>query len=552
MMAPAGRRAALPKQPIERPRLGDSLEVVVREEDGSDQGTYDFALLPGPNRVRGELARAFAATSGPNGSWRRAVTCRHGFKTLAHFATWLAGRPVEVESLTQLTPGMWNDWRVTIASEKSRTAHSLRLRTVLRKAPEVAPRTLAVMNRRLPLSASDPSESYSVPELRRIHRAARRTVRAARDRIVASTDVGGTIPDLGRPDYFLTPREAAASILLLACERGWNRSVIEDMSVPRARADAQDGSEPPIFIADMEKPRAGRDGRHMNASLASGAGGEAIAAVIEATEPARRHLGSQGIATDRLIIYRRYRSVDGTQGIRVGLPKHEVGIEWAEEHGLKHDDGSSMSPSARRIRKTLQVLDRQPRQNSRAVHNRAYVMPDPQVRRDAVVAVTEGQELALRTAQATLAARVIDRTTYDLIKRDPEAASEKTGLPAPVLIEVAEGARDTAATACLDMFDSPWQPDGALCRSSFLLCLLCRNAVATPAHLPKLVYLRSALEALSSTVPSEVWNDQWAAHYARTLDAIASIATPEEQQTARPSDEDRALIDSLIAGRLDA
>jgi len=404
---------------------------------------------------------------------------------------------------------------------------------------------MAAVNRRIAIPRKMSTAAHSITELKRIHRAARKTLKTAHGRITTGVAAG---MDAADPTVFLTPREASAVVLLLAAERGWNRSVIETMTVPTARADAQDGREGAIFITDLNKPRSGRSGRHRTASLGDGAGGDVLAAIIEATEPARRRLSEIGTPTERLIVYCNYW---GTS-VHVGLPVHEVGIAWAEDEQLKDDGGAPLVPSARRLRKTLQVLDRQPRQNSRAVHNRTYVATDETVRQDVAIAILGGQEHALQTAEATMAARVLDARLVKLVATDPDTASRETGLSKNTLIDVVGGRRETAAVACSDMHSSPWQAPGTLCRCSFLLCLTCGNAVATPQHLPKLVYLRQSLEALSSSIPEDVWRQHWAAHYARVHDVLASIGSAEEQANATVTDGDRALIDELLTGRLDA
>ena len=74
--------------------------------------------------------------------------------------------------------------------------------------------------------------------------------------------------------------------------------------------------------------------------------------------------------------------------------------------------------------------------------------------------------------------------------------------------------------------------DGS-CAASFFLCLACRNAAVLPHHLPRLMYLRDALDSLGSVLPEEVWSVDWMPHYARLTDALNRSATPEELNMAR-------------------
>lgn len=592
-----GRRAVLPGARVSAPSPLDPLTLIVeaRDEDGTPQGTYDFSTFGRPDALSAELAAAFARTVGPNGPWRRRHTCIVGFAALRQFHEWLTTRPTPVLSLTELTPGVWNDWRLVGSTEGMRAAISSRVRSVLHHAPEVTPTVRASIDRRIvtPRSVGDPA--YSVTELKRLRRAASVTVRQAAERvqqglsvavdedqrtargeILAAVLATGDLPDTARRSNVLKPaaqkalgvatlweahqllyptaREAAAMGVLLACERGWNRSVINDMTVPTARADAQDGDEAPLFITDWEKPRARRAGRHGTASVAAGSGAESLELVLQATAAARETLRLLGRETDRLILYRQYRARSETTGAwRAGLPTSETCVEWAIDSGIRNDDEEPLRPSMRRIRTTLQVIDRQPRQNSRRVHNRVYVMSDPAVRAEAAGIVAAGQEYAIRTAEAALGALVMGPELLALIDSDVDEAGRQTGISPEVLNDLAAGERDTPVAGCADWTDSPWGQPGEICSASFLLCLACRNGVVTPKHVGRLVYLLQAIENLSGHVGPETWAKDWAAHHSRLTDALGRTSTPEEQAVARASvtDEQRAAIDDLLKGRLE-
>jgi hypothetical protein len=589
-----GRRASLPTAAVARssPVVKVGLVVVATDEDGSPQGSYDFTRVPAPGVLREELAAAFARTVGPTGPWRRRATCEVGFNAVRRFATWLGDMERPPSSLAELTPGMWNDWRLAHSTRSTRIAVPMRVRCVLRNAPVISQDARSAMERRLPVPPSTGAPAFSADELRRMRNAALRTARETARRISATAAAldgedarartltellragdlppecirGGTtsltaqaqsalgVTEIGLAYAlaFPTAREAAAMGILLACERGWNRSVVEDLEVPSSRADAQDGSEEPIFIADLEKPRSGRDGRHQQASISSGSGMEALQLIATATNLTRRAMANRGTPTNRLIVYRNVR---GTGDLfRMGLPVHATDSEWAKEMRLVDDNGQQLSPSFRRIRTTLQVMDRQPRQNTRSVHNRAYVMSDPAVRREAATIVAAGQEMALRVAEGNIAMKVMDKEMLALIEKDVAAASELTGISPDVLIDLSLGARDTATVACTDMTSSPWGKSGDPCGVSFLLCLACRNAVVTPDHLPRLVFLQQAMGNLGGTLVSAVWEARWQPHYSRLSDALDRISTSEERQASltRVTDADRSMVEALLRGGMDA
>jgi hypothetical protein len=118
---------------------------------------------------------------------------------------------------------------------------------------------------------------------------------------------------------------------------------------------------------------------------------------------------------------------------------------------------------------------------------------------------------------------------------------------------IISGVADTATAACTDFADSPHADRGRPCPASFLLCLGCRNAIGTPRHLPRLVYLHSCLDSLRGTVSEAVWDLDWREHWLR-LESLLRANTTGAQQAdalARLTARDRTLIDDLLRRRLD-
>lgn len=67
--------------------------------------------------------------------------------------------------------------------------------------------------------------------------------------------------------------------------------------------------------------------------------------------------------------------------------------------------------------------------------------------------------------------------------------------------------------------------DGRSCTASFLLCPACPNAVATPAHLPRLIGLHRALTELAAAVSVTVWASDYAVHFARLEQLLSARHT---------------------------
>jgi len=85
------------------------------------------------------------------------------------------------------------------------------------------------------------------------------------------------------------------------------------------------------------------------------------------------------------------------------------------------------------------------------------------------------------------------------------------------------------------------------------MCLACPNAVATPAHLPRLVLLGEALDNLASVDPAR-FDARYREHRDRLEHLLESSTTPVERDTARDeaTDGDRAVIERLLRRDLDA
>lgn len=89
--------------------------------------------------------------------------------------------------------------------------------------------------------------------------------------------------------------------------------------------------------------------------------------------------------------------------------------------------------------------------------------------------------------------------------RRTQPLAQRLGVsPAKVML-LLSGALNTAAGACLDFTHRRFADHaGQRCPASFLTCLGCSNAVATPAHVPRLVALSDAMERIGSAVTPSV------------------------------------------------
>lgn len=288
---------------------------------------------------------------------------------------------------------------------------------------------------------------------------------------------------------FLTMPEAAALTVLLVCDQGWNRSVLDAMTVPDDMPGAgEDGLD--IYRVLVIKRRRPPRTRHASVNLVDAGpdtSGRLIRQAIEATEPARITLAALGEPTSRLLVSRRATPAGKTM-FCLGAPPGDSLRRWAASSGLA-DDGGPGQVSLRRLRRTVQVLiRREPAQNTARTHEQVYVLRDPATRPEAEQVTAQGLTDAVGHAREVMQMRM-------LLDAGADQLTDYAGSPQQAQA-LAAGTLDTATGACLDYTHSPFSPPGQSCTASFLDCLACRNAVATrrrphpQAHRPEGPLLR--------------------------------------------------------------
>jgi hypothetical protein len=273
-----------------------------------------------------------------------------------------------------------------------------------------------------------------------------------------------------------------------------------------------------------------------NNLLDSGPGspGRLLSQVVEATDTSRQTLALLGRPTDRLLVHRLENPAQAGELFSLGVPRG-VAVPAAP-----------VPVSLRRLRRTVQVLIRkEPAQNTRETHESVYVLPDPASHAEAQDTIAQGLADAVAHARAVVTMRVV-------LGGDADVLVEFSDDPA-LATAIARGDLDTATAACTDFTHSPFTEPGRGCTASFLLCLACPNAVATRRHLPRLAYLREALDALRATLDAAVWAQDWHEHFLRVSCLLEAHTTPAERSAARAqlSDPDQAMIDRLLRRGLD-
>lgn len=582
----------MPAAGYRRPERLDptGLVVSVVGTDGQEAGPFDFSQTPSHGQVREQLIAAFVAATGPAGRWRSTATMGAAYKTAVAFLRSLDRLGINVTSLTEFTPEHWWTWRGDVEARNRWPGQVNLIRVLLKDAPEVGALTRRVLAQRTHKPRKRLYDSYSVAEFEAIRRRAGELARACEARISANAtaleehrdglrDEGPLIPYAGvhlsrgallerlvrdgrlrfgrganaasrqaaavlgtgdlHPTYALFPTrvELLSVMAVLVCDGGYNLSTLESMTVPDL---ASEPGRDEVLVSHLDKPRRGHQ-RYFTNSF-SGPRARVLRIALTITAPARECLEHLGHPTDQVLI----------AGTSYGVTDHPTTLfvtgaftqgtsvrHWERVADLRNEDGELLRLQFRRLRLSEQVINRKSSQNSAAVSEDVYRRPDPLTAHQNRDVVLDGQAEAVKHARDTV------RLRY--------APVQDLGLPDESARAVHSGRLDTAASACLDFNHSPFTPEDEPCTASFLMCLACPNAVATPAHLPRLVLLREAMDNLASIDPAR-FNARYRQHSDRLEHLLESSTTRAERDAARDeaTDADRTVIERLLRQDLDA
>lgn len=544
----------------------ENSEVVVATLHGSySPVVLDLRGWPCEIGLRVQLADAFEALTGVNGTWKSAYTARGNYVAIKEFARWCGDN--DVRELSELSPNRWNTYLLHLAEKPAKNNSRRRQVGAVRQALRRYPRRLhpglpRSLNRRLPLRDGDESQPFDMDvfdailgaataavnaEYRRIRpnllllkqpdtkdRSPQKQAQADALRELAATgapqsDVGRkalgiTVSDRrssgvqkGRPMLFVSYEGAVAIAVLIACLEGANFTQINERKAPSGAPGLGVAEE--ISTVEDEKRRRRSDPYEAHAIPKNTR--RAMTKIIEMTQPARDYLAAHDLpGADRVIVY--WPAIGGGAAPQVGLRPTEV----SKGYRLGWWPNKNVPVSFNRIRKTVRVLiDRTPQGHSRATWSSHYVRAS-EVERERLMAeaVETGLWAVIENAETHLKMRF-----------------ERANTPSDI---------DTTIGGCIDFEHHPLT--GESCGDDFLLCLQCTHAFATPRHLPRLIELRHQLEAIASTDGPD-WTDFRATAYGCLLALLddRTLITAAEYRVADGviTDEDRAEINLLLNGK---
>ncbi|MGW5317876.1 hypothetical protein [Nocardia thailandica] len=598
-----GRSAALPSlgylvPPRRAAEAGGHLVVIVRPELGGRAARFDFAVLPVSALLREWLAQAFACATGPSGTSRTVASAQSLWRAVRSWSAYLSTSAV-VGQPRQLRAHHWQEWVVSVPIASRKTVVGS-LRSVLRCAREVPDDFRSQMQRSL-RSGRQPEKlpSYSAAEFARITTAAKsdlrrcvRRIRAGRA-ILAAWRAGELDPDRDRqrwqlgwlldhidrhdrvPRYragrqhnwvsdhggspalfghlYPTHHDLAAAAVAMICLTGHNLSAVLSLTDQAHRPDGDAGG-PRTALVEMIKLRRGRARAHMSVALSEtgrpASGRIDVASpfgvyqlVREIGAPVRHRLG-----TDQLFCY--YVPKKG-QRFRPGLRVPAVG-EWGRRCAALAEDGGVLDVDTRRLRMSWLQLHQRPVAQTEQTLANDYLARD---RGDLagyqrVVAEALAEQVTAARAYALMPVLTEDQTTR--ARADAADVAPEVGLAPGVLADLVEGRLDTVLAGCTDFFGGPHAAPGQACTASFLLCLSCPCARATPAHLPVIAATHDLLRERAQEMTPLRWAQRFAAPVTQLADILDRFPEPVvEHARAAITAEQHDLVLRLLNRSLD-
>ncbi|WP_129978006.1 hypothetical protein [Rhodococcus sp. Q1] len=597
----ASTSAALPPTKYARPSLVDDSvrQVSFVDPDGRSK-VFDFTDVSAAPTLLDDLIRAFASGIAPGGRWQSVATAEAAAGTVKHLTRYLTEFHPHVVSLADMNAEVWWAWRSEKDKHTRWPGQVTMMRALLSEATTLPQSTRRAMRAKAvkPRKRLPANDAYTRDEFTAIRTAANHRVNQALRRIETNTSVmqryldgdepadapsfrvqgarwtaGSLLAHLSRtgmmpspylawavrrkdcfdlrgvtnPAHALFPSidEVLSLMALLVCERGFNLSVMNALTVDSFRASDPD-TEDPVHTVGVDKPR--RGSRRYSHEILAGEAGRLWERAVTLTQPCRNALHRMGHPSDRLLVAHRNKNLTSDGPFRT---------EWTTAClGTSNASRTAGGPNwtFRRLRLTEQVLNQTARQNTETESENIYRRPDPLTAEAAAETITAGLNDAVVHAHASIHVRAMNASEVEQTRQNPEAAAAALDVPVHTLKLLLAGRLDTPTAACVDFFGSPFADEaGQPCPASFFACFACGNAVITPRHLPRLVVLLDALDDIATVVTPTRWDRDFAEHYARLRTVLTSNATTAEIVHARraASDEDREMVRRLLSRRLD-
>jgi hypothetical protein len=607
---PNGRKAALPApgyRPMPRKQGCEGLVVRFVPENPREQPVdFDFAGWPVSRQLQKAFADAFSSRTRGGSRVRAEETATSLHRVFRAFATYLGRLESPPTRPSQLTQAQLQGWYLSRAPSARRLGE---LKSVLRHVEGLDADFRDAVNEAGPLrNQARVLRSYSPEENRRILQAARADVRAAAVRIRAGrtlladwrrgdllhhseqTQQRGELLDYldrhddvprsstGRnpkdwvyalgtvADHFahlhLTSFDVGAFAVLLVGLTGQNPTTIAKATAEYHRPDGYAGG-PPSAVIKLDKPRRG-SARHMDVALTSVApwaikGMPAEDSVsrsadnldlhtpfgvytllVELAAPARIRLD-----TDDLFVWWAPTGGGGVgRGFRTRFGSDHVPRAWLTHH---RDLDVAGGVTLTRLRLTFNELQQRP-----AAHTEVTLANEYLVRNrgnlaeyQAVVATALAEQVKKAETRAKM--QTLSAADVAEARTNPTAVAARYGMDTPTLERLLAGELNTVLGACVDEAEGD-----QVCTASFMLCLGCPCARATPAHLPLQVAVYDALLTRKAAITPLRWATRFAESHYRLADLLDQAGdTAVADARAAVTDSDAELVRHFLERDLD-
>lgn len=612
-MSTAGRRAVLPSSGYRLPQrlFLDENQCRVRffPERGGEAVDIDLSVLPVTRELRDWMALGVLGVTGPSGTRRTTTSALDTVNILKRFSRYLAGLSNPPTSVAQLRAVHLDGYMLTGATTLHRDISALR--TILRFAPDAPAEFAARLAQARVAKADAPTRSYTEAEFRRITAQARSELRAAATRIRASRrlladwqagDVSeeddteqwmlGSLldhvdrhADLPRYEYgtprhgaavrraggiggvmtrlHLTHHEIGAAAVLLLCLTGHNYSTLAAVTTTHHRPDAHAGGTATAQL-DLVKPRRGTRKAAMTVAFQ-----DVPASPHEARDDLNTPFGVYALLlelaagsrkvlnTDSLFAFYNVKNGPHGRGFRHGLPKQVLQLwGWATDLVCDAPDADgqpvSLHIDSRRLRITWLEINQRPVAHTETTLANEYLARNRGNLAEYQKVVADVLDQQVARARSAPPIPVLTAHDIEQARTAPETVAARHGLDKDTLQQLITGRLDTVLAGCTNPLGSPYTPVGKPCGASFLLCLSCPCARATPAHLPVQVLTLDALKARQQEMTPLRWAERLAEPTARLTDLLghySPAAITDARATATP--DDQALVDRFLSRGLD-
>lgn len=530
-------------------------------DDLDDEQALNLSSWPGSRELRLSFAEALRHVTGPIGTWRRSATVVGSTRPVKSFVGWLAERGID--AVAQLTPAVWNEWRVNLTSPQGRDSsvmagreRLLDCRVAVLALPGLREDTARVVEMRIGrVHRVGDKPFYTKSQFDAIQVAALRTVRAAHRRVtgnwqlvVAFQEDPEAVPAEQRPkaealaslmrhgepqsdeeciaaggstgkspnrakasaQLWLTRSEGVAVATWLTTLTGEDWSVINRKKMPSTAASLGDGEA--VFFTRDSKPRRGPHHHDQPSPWRSDdtdtSVGRALQLIVEACAPARAFRVARGLNAEALIYTRSSsKSSRSWQAPEPGIPLHDANDrnrhirDWWP---WSMADGPGLNFTA--LRNTHQAGawkgGQVPAGHTYETHLQYRLGNPSQVEagRDAALA---GLQDALDVAREFIAVQI--RSVDDV---DPN--------------------QDMIGVSCADHEHHP--STGESCQEPFLACFGCTNACITPRFLPVDVLILDGLENLRAVLPAQRWQKRFLRYYLQVLSVLQQAGVDEQRR----------------------